>query len=180
MKNHLLIFFEGHCRKKSVEISDKLKFFLKDFDSIDYLSYKDSAYNWYLNDIDDFIKKINNEIKGYPKITFVGRSAGGYIAILIGSLLNIDNVIAFSPQTFVSHLPRRVQKLSKHKNFINLKNIISKKTNFYIHTQKGNDLKHGFQHYENIKHFENVNFIGHKSFDLMCKDGSLKKIVEKL
>ena len=179
MNKNLIIFFEGHCRQKSLEIRSQLNALLEDFNHVDFLFYRDTSYNWYLNDIDSFIKKIKDATEGYTKITFIGRSAGGYIAILIGSLLDVGNVITFCAQTFVNHLPMRVQKLSNHKNFINLKNIINKNTNFYVNTEKGNNPKHGFQHYENIKHFKNVNFID-ENFQKMLKNDHLKEMLKKI
>lgn len=37
------------------------------------------------------------------RITSVGVSAGGYMAILAGVMLNLDSVVAFAPQTFLSN-----------------------------------------------------------------------------
>lgn len=38
---------------------------------------------------------------GCKKIVFVGNSAGGFAALLFGKLLNVDEVHAFVPQTFI-------------------------------------------------------------------------------
>jgi esterase/lipase len=41
------------------------------------------------------------KINKYDNICFIGNSMGGYAAILFGTLLNIDNIISFAPQTFI-------------------------------------------------------------------------------
>lgn len=71
---------------------------------------KDSKQSWYYkganglgnninelkNDIEKLIKEIN-----YSKIITIGSSMGGYAALLFGSLLKVNSIIAFVPQTFV-------------------------------------------------------------------------------
>lgn len=47
--------------------------------------------------IDETISCLKNEIKTFEYVTFMGVSAGGYAAILFGSKLNVNTVIAFSP-----------------------------------------------------------------------------------
>ena len=58
------------------------------------------------NDIDETVLYLNNIIKNgkYEKVIFMGTSAGGYAAILFGSLCNcVNNVISFIPQTIISN-----------------------------------------------------------------------------
>ena len=50
-------------------------------------------------DVDGTIQYIESKIKDYSKVIFMGHSAGGYTSILFGSILNVDRVIAFYPQT---------------------------------------------------------------------------------
>jgi len=42
------------------------------------------------------------------RVVFTGQSAGGYAAILFGTLLGVDDVVAFSPQTFMTRGLRRL------------------------------------------------------------------------
>ena len=53
----------------------------------------------------DYLRKQIDEIN--PKeIYFIGNSMGGYAAILLGCLLDIGEIHAFSPQTFISPCKR--------------------------------------------------------------------------
>lgn len=85
---------------KASGIIDETKIFFRDFDQ--------SWYHAGLKDItadidttaiyiESIIKEINPET-----IFFVGNSMGGYAAILFSSLIGKGEVIAFSPQTFIS------------------------------------------------------------------------------
>lgn len=72
------------------------------------------------NNIDETILYLNNIIEHghYKKVIFMGVSAGGYAAILFGSLCNnINNVISFMPQTRL--------KNPINLNYSNLKNVIN-------------------------------------------------------
>lgn len=71
---------------------------------------------------------INNIIKhgNYKKIIFMGTSAGGYGAILFGSICNnVNHVISFIPQTII--------KKPINLKYSNLKNVINKNTNYILH-----------------------------------------------
>lgn len=73
---------------------------------------KDSSQAWYQNgiqgyeDIESLKLKLKEIIKGYKRVVFIGNSMGGYAAIMFGVSLNIDRVIAFSPQTFIDKFRR--------------------------------------------------------------------------
>lgn len=47
---------------------------------------------------------------GAPRVVTLGTSAGGFGAILFGALIEADSVIAFSPQTFLTHRLRLVHR----------------------------------------------------------------------
>lgn len=51
---------------------------------------------------------------GYERIVFVGVSAGGYAALLLGAMLRVSHVAAMSPQTF---LGRRQRYLRDERRF---------------------------------------------------------------
>lgn len=130
----------------------------------DLIFFIDPDQCWYHNGIKDITKNIdgtvlyiNNICKNgnYKKIIFMGTSAGGYAAILFGSICNnITNVISFIPQTIIDN--------PKNSNYSNLKNIINKNTKYLLYGDTSisdiNDLHH-ISHCENIKCFENVKII---------------------
>lgn len=60
-----------------------------------------------------FLKEI---IKPYESTIFLGVSAGGYAAILFGSLLEVDHVIAFTPPSLIHKGDVRYTDLCPHIN----------------------------------------------------------------
>jgi hypothetical protein len=133
---------------------------------------------------------LNTLIKTYGKYytLFYGYSMGGYAALWYGAVLNVDKVLAFSPQTFISKKLRhkygdlRWKKILQ--NFTNGKDIYSDvlnndKTLFEIHVgQYPQDLIH-------VSFFEgreNVNIIKHPHKDhetapVLRRQGKLEKIL---
>lgn len=159
MKN-LIVFFKGRDEPKSEKIIDRISGSISNNElDIDVSIFNDPTDKWYLKNINELIIKISDLIHGYDNVIFIGRSSGGYIAILLGSLFEVPNVIALCPQTFINHLPERVALLQDKKEFLNLKNVINKNTSYSIYTKLDNDIKHGYQHYKNLEQFKNVNFI---------------------
>lgn len=68
--------------------------------------YVDGNQSWYhkglkniTDNITETVEHLKQVISEYDKVYFLGTSAGGYAAILFGSLLNVDKVLAFKPQT---------------------------------------------------------------------------------
>lgn len=57
--------------------------------------------------IDEVVEGLRPLVAGRDRVVFVGQSAGGYAAILLGALLGVDEVLAFSPQTFLDRRLRR-------------------------------------------------------------------------
>lgn len=49
--------------------------------------------------VDDTVRYLAEKIRGYEHVVFLGVSSGGYAAILFGSLLGVQAVLAFIPQT---------------------------------------------------------------------------------
>lgn len=100
----------------------------------DLYFYIDKKQCWYhkgfdgiTENIEDTVLYLNNIIKksNYKKILFIGVSAGGYASILLGSLCNVSNVIAFIPTT----------KLVKpiNKKYEDLKTIVTNNTDYLIY-----------------------------------------------
>ena len=121
--------------------------------------------------IDDTIKFIRNKILGYKKVIFVGISAGGYAAILFGSLLNVNHVVAFVPQTILDK-----------KEYSNLAPLINKTTNYKIYGNTSILNKkniHHQLHVRNIDKFPNVSAIYYNDVSLpkMRDSGELQQII---
>lgn len=77
---------------------------------VNVLYIRDLKHHWYLNGIKGITKDVEGtkqwlqafiaERKPRQVIT-VGASAGGFAALLYGALLNANNIVAFSPQSFM-------------------------------------------------------------------------------
>ena len=186
---NLIISFGG----SALQIGGILPFeFLKYLSSIythicDLIFFIDIHHCWYhkgiegiSNNIDETIYYLNSIIKNgnYDKIIFMGVSAGGYAAILFGSLCdNVNYVISFVPQTIL--------KNPINFNYSNLKNVINKYTTYILYGNKNiqniDDLHH-ISHCENIKHFINVKIIENNScnFKELRDNGFIKKIIDNI
>ena len=155
----------------------------------DILYMKDESKQWYLGGLNGIGKNINHtiaflrrEIKNYDKVICIGGSAGGYASILFGSLLEVDAVIAFRPQTDLDYadLPRELHKLKTFKKYNNLNTVINSTTQYFINNDNDNEDKlHGTHHYENISEFSNVNRLD-DTVKTMIKNGELEKLLKSL
>lgn len=146
------------------------KVFLRDFHQQWYQKGVDSE----LDNIDkviDYLKEIITQ-NDYNKVCFLGNSMGGYAAILFGSILNVDTVIAFAPQSFIDRFNRlinsdkrwdkQISQVHKDKNkkskYFDLKKHLSKlksyktKINIYYSPNYKLDKKHA----ERLKTKKNV------------------------
>lgn len=80
---------------------------------------------WYYRGIDEAINNhyrlkmyLDSLIEGYDDVTFVGNSMGGFAAILFGSLLEVDKVIAFNPQTFLGKKLRKEHRDNRWNKYV--------------------------------------------------------------
>ena len=159
----------------------------KIYPKCDKLFYLDKTSRVYINGIQTISKSIeettqyiSSKIKDYKKVCFIGTSAGGYASILYGSLLNIDYVLAFKPQT---NLEIRKNIFDKDNiKYINLKNYINNKTKYKLIGNKNitdNNNIHCIQQCDNIKDFENVNIIYKEKVNMrkIRDSGELKKLI---
>lgn len=156
-------------------------------DQCDLYFFKDIYQCWYhkgleniTTNVDDTVSYINGIIQtgNYEKVIFLGTSAGGYAAILFGSLCqNINNVIAFYPQTILKN-PVNI-------NYSNLKNQINSHTKYLLFGDKNmkdrNNLHH-ILHCNNIAKFKNVTVIKRVHFDLkeLRDNGFIKKLIDTI
>lgn len=79
-----------------------------------HIFLRDIFKQWYLRGINASIDSpeklsafLSQETKGYEQIVTLGSSAGGYAAILYGSLIGAHTVFAFNPQFEITSLLKR-------------------------------------------------------------------------
>lgn len=170
----LLITFQGFKRSVLLNNKDSLPFFLlnsltESKLNINIIFVRDVEQCWYLTGYDgksthnvffrDIKTIINNNFKKSRIIT-IGQSAGGFGALLFGTLLNADKIITFVPQTschkglniecqytcnpLKKHHVEKKKKLEmiKDKSFYNLKNHLSKNIpiDYYIGTNNYDNI----------------------------------------
>lgn len=134
-------------------------------------------------DINCTIAFLKKEFAKYNDILCIGSSAGGYASLLFGSLLNVNKVIAINPQTdleyvrnginrkYLNKLPKESpatwRKYNKIANVLSddlVCDVLSDGDEFYENENKIQNMPdpkilHGDYHYDQIKHFPNVNKI---------------------
>ena len=105
------------------------------------------------NNIDETVVYLKEKIgkHKYDKVIFMGTSAGGYAAILFGSLCNVTNVISFIPPTKLIS--------NKYTKYRDLKDVINSNTRYILYGDTCitniNDCHH-ISHCENLKEFTNI------------------------
>jgi hypothetical protein len=164
-----------------------LNFLTKNYPQVDKHFYIDLAQARYhkgiegmTTNIDETVSYLQKEIQGYKKVVFLGVSAGGYAAILFGSLLHINTVIAFIPQTKLDS-----QNPLYNPKYIDLKNIINNVTSYHLYGDLDvtdiNDAHH-ISHCENIEQFPNVHIVRKHGIDLvrMRNSGELLEIISNI
>lgn len=186
---NLIICFGGRGKR----IGGKLP-----FEFLNYLSnvYKnelnlyffiDKRVCWYhkgikdiTTNIDETVIYLNNIIKSgnYKKIIFMGVSAGGYAAILFGSLCNITHVISFIPRTLY------IDEMTD-KKYTDLKTVINTKTNYLLYGDVNITDKNSHHHMsqcQNLESFKNVKIIGLKGVDMqkLRDNGFIKLTIDSI
>ena len=156
----LIISFAGNDRIfGGIQRFEFINFLSKHFENVDKHFYVDKFANTYHEGIDGISKTIDEtveylkgDIEKYKNVIFIGVSAGGYAAILFGSLLNINSVLAFIPPTI-----RRDKNIDE--KYRDISQYINDTTKYYIY----GDLSvtdaldcHHISHCERIAHHPNV------------------------
>ena len=179
----LFVSFAGHDKMfGQIQRFEFVNFFNKFFNNIDRHFYIDVHTNSYHSgiegisrNIDETLEYLRKEIKDYKKVVFLGVSSGGYAAILFGSLLNIQSVVAFIPQTV-----RRNKIVDEKYRDISL--YINNTTRYFLYGDTSiNDPEHAhhISHCERIADHSNVHLTKKRNFNLkdMRDNGELYRII---
>jgi esterase/lipase len=181
---NLIVSFGGMALKMSDQHPfEFLRFLSNTFNNkVDLMFYVDKNMCWYHKGISGITKNIEQtseylqeKIKDYENVIFLGVSSGGYASILFSSLCNVKHSISFIPQTIL--------KIPVEPKYRDLKPFINDTTNYIIYgDNKNKDFLHNISHCENLDDFENVTIVKHNKFDIkMIRDnGDLKKLLSSL
>ena len=154
--------------------------------------------------VDGIIRKLREKIdeNGIERTVVVGNSGGGYASLLVGALLEADEVIAFSPVTFIGplarlvHGDRRAPKLflracvspSRRSAYFDLKKVFRTHgldTTFHIYyCHTGSCGRLDTLHATRMQDFPNVNIYrfaegGHNLVKLLRDDDKLDGILRR-
>ena len=126
--------------------------------------------------IDETVEYLKNAFEGYDRIICLGSSAGGYAAILFGSLLKVYSVIAFIPQTVLTS-PNRDER------YRNLKPHINPTTKYFLYGDISIDDINNCHHIsqcDNIATLSNVRLQKLRGVNLKAlkHNGQLLKIIQ--
>jgi hypothetical protein len=113
----VIIAFSGlNSRFAGISIFEFKTFLYKYFDC-NFIFCKDSNKKWYFkglagysSGINDTVRKLKSFIQEhhFTKVITLGNSCGGFAALLFGNLLAADDIIAFSPQTFIDDKNKKI------------------------------------------------------------------------
>ena len=150
----------------------------------DQIFFVDKAQRHYLagienisSDVQGTVKYLASKIHGYKNVVFVGTSAGGYAAILFGSLLQVSSVLAFVPQTVLEGSKQTENSMSVDPRYRDLKPFLNDRTNYNLYSWH-KDLysgNHGRHHCDHLAGKANVNVVFvEKSVKEMRDSGELE------
>lgn len=130
----LIVSFAGHGLKyggvPKIEFANFLQTHFSHIDAQFYIDNTCSSYHHGIQgisrNIDETVEYLRKQFEGYDRVICLGASAGGYAAILFGSLLKVDTVIAFIPQTIL----RSQDREDKYRN---LAPFINPDTKYYLY-----------------------------------------------
>lgn len=197
-KYPLIIAFSGLYHGLSMPIFE-FKKVLQKFD-VNIIFLKDHYQMWYFNGIKNYSKNLEETVillasiikKINPtKVITLGVSLGGFAAILYGNLLEVDSIIAFSPQTFIDKENRLMYEDDRWKDKINklYKQISNHKYFDLLNLENKNqkiDIAYGIRdkfdkyHAERMKQTNIIRVDGdHIVVKKMRNNGELDKLIQK-
>jgi hypothetical protein len=127
---------------------------------------RDIFKQWYvtginskINNIEKLAEYLKNEANGF-EITIAGNSAGGYIAVLLGILINANIIITVCGQynlwDFVDKNPllRKYKDEIHYSKYYDLKNLIGEETNiiYFVPINCQTDIPQ----YESVRNYKNI------------------------
>lgn len=135
------------------------------------------------SNIPETVDYLREKVSKYKNVYFIGNSAGGYAAILFGSLLNVTKVLAFQPQTDI-HLVNDVECTKLDSRFTDIKPYINSLTEYILYGNYNalSGSMHHILHCRRISDAPNVSLIRMPEVNLkkLRDEGTLKQIILSL
>jgi pimeloyl-ACP methyl ester carboxylesterase len=129
----LLVSFAGHALAYgSIPRPEFANFFKTEFPHVDAQFYVDEQCRCYhgglkglTRDVPETVEHLRERFAGYDRVICVGASGGGYAALLFGSLLDVDSVIAFQPPTLL-------RSQDKDPRYVDVKPLLNGATRYHV------------------------------------------------
>ena len=180
----VIVTFSGRQLGMATLTFFEFKNFLQEnYPNYDQHFFVDKRTLWYTRGIEDVSTNINETleylksiIEGYDSVIFIGASMGGYAALLYGSLLNVDYVITFRPQSII-----KIEDNPEYDpTYLDLKPIINDTTKYYLYGDSAitddEDL-HNINHCIRLLDKQNIILYEHPNFNIKeyRDEGKLKE-----
>jgi len=181
----MIVSFGGYapqCQEAPREFS---KFLETNFPNEKTLFVSDATCSTYhkgikglTTNIEETVEYLRTQIEGCDNVIFIGTSGGGYAAVLFGSLLNVNHVLAFVPPTIL-------YRDDKDPRYKNLAPLINSTTQYHIFGDTSiRDPRdcHNILHCKNICVKPNVVLVKKDRLDLkqMRDSGELLQIFQEI
>ena len=164
----LIVAFSAYQKSPTSMKFDLLNFFDKEYNDYSRHYYLDRHMAFYhkgiegvSTNIEETVSHLKDKIKDFDEVNFTGISAGGYAAILFGSILKVNKVIAFRPMTMLPSMVPTYPYVDP--KYDNLNTYINKTTQYFLYGQRNIDpvddplhFWHNAYHCDNINNFANV------------------------
>jgi len=152
----LIVSFAGHDKNYyGIPRFEFVNILEKYFPELSRYFYVDPLLQCYLKgipgisqNIEETVQYLQPIVRKYEHVVFLGTSSGGYAATLLGSLLKVNVVVAFTPVTLLRQVLE--QELEKWRD-ISL--YIKDSTTYYIF---GDESVKDPMHYHHISHCERL------------------------
>jgi flagellar biosynthesis chaperone FliJ len=201
----LIVTFQAHADKMYGTTIEEFKGTLNSLASMGYdtLKINDTNDSFFFQGIDSernsfqkTLDMLSQYMRNYERTIFMGNCAGGYAAILFGTMLNVDKVIGINTVTYMDQASlieagdgreSQVSFLDQSNEVLNLRNHLSKieyKTQIYCIVDQ-NTSKHVKQS-QNISEYKNVTIeyvdspIPQVGFHLLRNGELINKIIGKI
>jgi hypothetical protein len=160
---YCIISFSSRCIHKPEFVKSLTKY----LNDADLYFYYDTYDVWYSKGIDGISRNVDETVtylknicNKYKYVYCIGASMGGYAAILYGSLIKVNYVLAFIPQTIITNYVDY--------KYTDLKNIINNDTKYLLvgNLDKKKENYHHISQCERISNNDNVYTIQQSFTDL--------------
>jgi len=160
-----------------------LGFLGKHYPHYDCFFIVDAHQSWYHKGIDETIQYLDSKIKPYKRVIFLGCSAGGYAALLFGSILNVDAVFAIIPQTLLKG--QHFEHMALTEKYIDVMPFINPHTKYLIlgdSSLVSSDDLHSIEYCNRLAIFPNVNVIRKHNINIkeLRDTGELLEILQQV